>query len=109
VDIEELENTKVKNYLKKVFKYLGFRKNPDTKEYSKNPEIHTEPIKPKITDLWYKGVDTSESGSDNEENKKDKITDELKTMEEEQEENEIDMEIGNYFQPENPLDSFFFF
>jgi len=92
VDVEGLENGKVKNYLKKVFKYLGLRKNPETKEYSKDPEVHTEPLKPKITDLWYQGVDSSDSESEDEEAKKAMEEENAKVIEQEREENLVSME-----------------
>ena len=91
MDIEELENGKVKNYLKKVFKHLKLKKNPETKEYSKDPEIHTEPLKPKITDLWYQGVDSSDSESDDED-KKVMEDENVKIIEEEREANLVSME-----------------
>jgi len=94
VDIEELENGKVKNYLKKVFKHLKLRKNPETKAYTRDPEIHTEPLKPKITELWYQGVDSSDSGSDDEGDKKKSMEEEenLKVIEQEKEANLVSME-----------------
>jgi hypothetical protein len=91
VDIEELENGKVKNYLKKVFKHLKLRRNPETKAYTRDPEIHTEPLKPKITELWYQGVDSSDSGSDDE-NKSMEEEENLKIIEQENEANLVSME-----------------
>jgi len=91
VDIEELENGKVKNYLKKVFKHLGLRKNPETKAWTRDPEIHTEPLKPKITDLWYQGVDSSDSESDDDKKAMEE-EENLKIIEEEKEANLVSME-----------------
>jgi len=91
VDINDLENGKVKNYLKKVFKYLGLKKNPETKEYSKDFGLHPEPLKPKITDLWYQGVDSSDSESDNDD-KKSIEEENIKIIEEEREANLVSME-----------------
>jgi len=84
----------VKNYLKKVFKHLKLRKNPETKAYTRDPEIHTEPLKPKITELWYQGVDSSDSGSDDEGDKKKSMEEEenLKVIEQEKEANLVSME-----------------
>jgi len=91
VDINGLENGKVKNYLKKVFKYLGLKKNPETKEYSKDLDLHPEPLKPKITDLWYQGVDSSDSESEDDD--KNSMEDEnVKIIEEEREANLVSME-----------------
>ena len=84
----------MKNYLKKVFKHLRLRKDPETKAYTRDPEIHTEPLKPKITELWYQGVDSSDSDSDDEKDKKKSMEEEenLKVIEEETQANLVSME-----------------
>jgi len=82
VSIEELQNEKVKNYLKKIFKYLHLKKNPDTKEYSKDPDVHHESLKDRFQDLWYQLMEDSSSESekgkekdDNDDNKDDHHSD----------------------------------
>lgn len=106
--IEELENGKVKNYLKKIFKYFGLKKNPETKEFSKTPDI-TINLKKTFQDLWYEGVDTESEDSDDEK-KKGKKMDEEEEDEEEQEAkkelNEEEVAKGNlifkkYFEDAN--------
>ena len=82
--IEDLENGKVKNYLKKIFKYFGLKKDPETKEFSKSPDI-TENLKKKFQDLWYEGVDTDSEDSDDDKKKGKKMEEEEEDDEEEQE------------------------
>lgn len=69
VDISGLENSKIKKYLKKIFKYLRLNKNDDG--YSKSPQIHTFSLKKKIQEVvensFFQEKESSSSSSDNEE------------------------------------------
>lgn len=96
--IEDLENGKVKNYLKKIFKYFGLKKNSETNEFSKNPDM-TENLKKTFQDLWYQGVDTDSDDSDDGKKKGKKMDEEEEEDEEEQEKkkemNEEEVAKGN--------------
>ena len=81
---------------------MGLKKNSETKEYSKDPEVQTELLKPIIQDLWYKGVDLDSSDSDNEAKKKGKgekidgEDDEESEDDEGKQVQEIDIHIGEF-------------
>ncbi len=77
---------------------MKLQKNSETKEYTKDPEIHTEPLRPKITDLWYQGVDSDSSDSEDEKKKNDEDNQtQLQDIEDEKKMTEEEMERGKYY------------
>lgn len=65
VELEEIEQEKVKKRLKKIFKTLKLRKNEITNEYYKDPQIHTYSIQEKIEKI-VEELEEEESSSESE-------------------------------------------
>lgn len=103
VDISGLENSKIKKYLKKIFKYLRLNKSDDG--YSKNSQIHSFSLKKKIQEIvensFFQQKESSSASSDNEEN--ENISSHSNSLEKSKQENKIIEKQGIIENPQNNL------